>query len=136
MTTAWLSFTDKCCEPAPLTRPQCGCSVSAEFPRTPCAGQETPVTVASARERLLLKLADAIERHAQTLGEIETIDNGKAIGPCIEMDILGDAELLRYMAGFATKLHGATRQVSIPGEHLAWTFREPVGVVGAIVPWN
>ncbi len=90
----------------------------------------------AARERLLLKLADAIEQNAQTLGEIETIDNGKAIGPCVEMDILGGAELLRYMAGFATKLDGATRQVSIPGEHLAWTFREPVGVVGAIVPWN
>ena len=90
----------------------------------------------AARERLLLKLADAIEQHAQTLGEIETIDNGKAIGPCIEMDILGGADLLRYMAGFATKLDGATRQVSIPGEHMAWTFREPVGVVGAIVPWN
>lgn len=88
------------------------------------------------RERLLLKLADAIENDAQTLGEIETIDNGKAIGPCIEMDILGGAELLRYMAGFATKLDGATRQVSIPGDHFAWTYREPVGVVGAIVPWN
>jgi phenylacetaldehyde dehydrogenase len=88
------------------------------------------------RERLLLKLADAIEAHAQTLGEIETIDNGKAIGPCIEMDILGAADLLRYMAGFATKLDGATRQVSIPGEHLAWTVRQPIGVVAAIVPWN
>ena len=88
------------------------------------------------RERLLLKLADAIEAEAQTLGEIETIDNGKAIGPCIEMDILGGVELLRYMAGFATKLDGATRQVSIPGNHFAWTYREPVGVVAAIVPWN
>ena len=88
------------------------------------------------RERLLLKLADAIEANAQTLGEIETIDNGKAIGPCIEMDILGAADLLRYMAGFATKLDGATRQVSIPGEHLAWTVRQPIGVVAAIVPWN
>jgi phenylacetaldehyde dehydrogenase len=88
------------------------------------------------RERLLMRLADAIEQRAQTLGEIETIDNGKAIGPCIEMDILGGADLLRYMAGFATKLDGSTRQVSIPGEHMAWTFREPVGVVGAIVPWN
>ena len=88
------------------------------------------------RERLLLRLAEAIEAHAQTLGEIETIDNGKAIGPCIEMDILGAADLLRYMAGFATKLDGATRQVSIPGEHLAWTVRQPIGVVAAIVPWN
>jgi len=88
------------------------------------------------RERLLLKLAESIETHAQTLGEIETIDNGKAIGPCIEMDILGAADLLRYMAGFATKLDGATRQVSIPGEHIAWTVRQPIGVVAAIVPWN
>ena len=71
------------------------------------------------RERLLLKLAEIIEAHAQTLGEIETIDNGKAIGPCIEMDILGAADLLRYMAGFATKL-----------------VRQPIGVVAAIVPWN
>ncbi len=88
------------------------------------------------RERLLFRLADAIEENAQILGEIETIDNGKAIGPCIEMDILGGADLLRYMAGFATKLDGATRQVSIPGDHLAWTYREPIGVVAAIVPWN
>ena len=88
------------------------------------------------RERLLLKLAEAIEANAQTLGEIETIDNGKAIGPCIEMDILGAADLLRYMAGFATKLDGSTRQLSIPGEHIAWTVRQPIGVVAAIVPWN
>ena len=88
------------------------------------------------RQRLLLKLADLIERDAQIIGEIETIDNGKAIGPCIEMDVLGAADLLRYMAGFATKIEGATRNVSAPGEHLAMTFKEPIGVVAAIVPWN
>jgi phenylacetaldehyde dehydrogenase len=88
------------------------------------------------RQRLLLKLADLIEEHAQTIGEIETLDNGKAIGPCIEMDVLGGADLLRYMAGFATKIHGETRQVSAAGEHVAWTIKEPIGVVGAIVPWN
>jgi len=88
------------------------------------------------RERLLIDLATAIEEHAQTLGEIETLDNGKAIGPCVDMDILGGAELLRYMAGFTTKLDGATRQVSIPGEHIAWTYKQPIGVVAAIVPWN
>ena len=88
------------------------------------------------RERLLINLAVAIEEHAQILGEIETLDNGKAIGPCVEMDILGGADLLRYMAGFATKLDGATRQVSIPGEHIAWTHKQPIGVVAAIVPWN
>jgi phenylacetaldehyde dehydrogenase len=70
------------------------------------------------RQRLLLRLADLVERDAQIIGEIETVDNGKAIGPCIEMDILGGADLLRYMAGFATKLEGSTRNVSVPGEHL------------------
>lgn len=88
------------------------------------------------REKILLKLADLIERDAQILAEIETLDNGKALGPCIEIDILGGADLVRFMAGFTTKIEGATRQVSAPGEHLAMTLKEPIGVVGAIVPWN
>lgn len=88
------------------------------------------------RQRLLLRLADLIEEHAQTIAEIETLDNGKALGPCIEMDVLGGADLLRYMAGFATRIHGESRQVSAEGSHVAWTVREPIGVVGAIVPWN
>jgi phenylacetaldehyde dehydrogenase len=88
------------------------------------------------RQNLLLKLADLVEEHAQTLGEIETLDNGKALGPCIEMDILGGADLLRYMAGFATKLDGSSRSVSAEGEHVAFTLKEPIGVVAAIVPWN
>ena len=88
------------------------------------------------RQRLLLKLADLIEEHAQTIGEIETLDNGKALGPCIEMDVLGGADLLRYMAGFATKLDGSSRSVSAEGEHVAFTLKEPIGVVAAIVPWN
>lgn len=88
------------------------------------------------RQRILLRLADLIERDAQIIGEIETLDNGKALGPCIEMDVLGGADLLRYMAGFATKIEGSTRDASAPGEHLAMTLREPIGVVAAIVPWN
>ena len=88
------------------------------------------------REKILLKLAELVERDARILAEIETLDNGKALLPCIEIDILGGADLLRYMAGFTTKIHGATRQVSAPGEHLAMTLKEPIGVVGAIVPWN
>ncbi len=88
------------------------------------------------RQRLLLKLADLVEEHAQTIGEIETLDNGKALGPCIEMDVLGGADLLRYMAGFATKLEGSSRSVSAEGEHVAFTLKEPIGVVAAIVPWN
>lgn len=88
------------------------------------------------REKILLKLAGLIERDARILAEIETLDNGKALLPCIDIDILGGADLVRYMAGFATKIEGATRQVSAPGEHLAMTIKEPIGVVGAIVPWN
>jgi phenylacetaldehyde dehydrogenase len=88
------------------------------------------------RQNLLLKLADLIEAHAQTIGEIESLDNGKALGPCIEMDVLGGADLLRYMAGFATKLDGSSRSVSAEGDHFAFTIKEPVGVVAAIVPWN
>ena len=88
------------------------------------------------RQNLLLRLADLVEQHAQTIGEIETLDNGKAIGPCIEMDVLGGADLLRYMAGFATKLDGSSRTVSAEGEHVAFTLKEPIGVVAAIVPWN
>lgn len=88
------------------------------------------------REKILLKLAELIERDAQILAEIETLDNGKALGPCIEIDILGGADLVRFMAGCTTKIQGATRQVSAPGEHLAMTLKEPIGVVAAIVPWN
>jgi phenylacetaldehyde dehydrogenase len=88
------------------------------------------------RGRVLLRLADLVEEHARVLGEIETLDNGKALGPCIEMDILGGADLLRYMAGFATKIEGATRSVSAAGSHFAYTVKEPIGVVAAVVPWN
>lgn len=88
------------------------------------------------RERLLNKLADLVEEHAQTIGEIETIDSGKAISGCLAVDVAGTIDLLRYMAGWATKIEGATRPVSIPGQHFAYTLKEPVGVVAAIVPWN
>jgi phenylacetaldehyde dehydrogenase len=88
------------------------------------------------RQRMLLSLADLIETEARSIGEIETIDNGKALGPCIDADVLGSADLLRFMAGFATKIEGATRDVSADGEQLAFTLKEPIGVVGAIVPWN
>ena len=73
------------------------------------------------RQRILLKFADLVEEHAQTLGEIETLDNGKALGPCIDVDVLGSADLMRYMAGYATKIEGATRSVSAAGDHFAMT---------------
>ncbi|MDB4299495.1 aldehyde dehydrogenase family protein [bacterium] len=91
---------------------------------------------ANQREKVLLRLAELIERDAVKLAQIESLDNGKALGPCIDIDILGGADLLRFMAGLTTKIQGATRQVAAEGEHLAMTIKEPIGVVGAIVPWN
>ncbi len=87
------------------------------------------------RQTLLFQMADIMEAHAQTLAELESIDAGKAIGGCMEVDILGSAEHLRFMAGWATKIEGNTREISTPNS-FAFTLKEPVGVVGAIVPWN
>jgi phenylacetaldehyde dehydrogenase len=88
------------------------------------------------RERLLHRLADLVQENRQTLAEIEALDAGKAIEGCKAVDIDGSIDLLRYMAGWATKIDGATRPVSAEGDHFAYTLKEPVGVVAAIVPWN
>lgn len=88
------------------------------------------------RQGILLKLADLIERDADILTQIETIDNGKAIGPCKDFDVLGSADLFRFMAGWATKIEGATKSLSVPGDFFSYTLREPIGVVAAIAPWN
>ncbi len=87
------------------------------------------------RQDLLFRLADVMESNAQTLAEIEAIDAGKAIGGCMEVDILSSVAHLRFMAGWATKIEGNTREISTP-DSFAFTLKEPVGVVGAIVPWN
>lgn len=87
------------------------------------------------RERLLHTLADLMERDARHLAELETLDTGKAITPCMEADIGASIDVIRYMAGWATKIEGATRTIGQPG-FLAHTLKEPLGVVGAIVPWN
>lgn len=88
------------------------------------------------REAMLMKLADIMTEHAQTLAELEAIDAGKAISGCLPVDIEGAIGFLRYMAGWATKIDGATRNISWPGETFGFTLKEPIGVVGAIVPWN
>ncbi|OWW23071.1 aldehyde dehydrogenase [Noviherbaspirillum denitrificans] len=94
----------------------------------------------SERQRLLLRLADLIEENAQTMAEIESIDNGKSVQMALAVDVALTIDFLRYMAGWATKIEGSTVDVSVPyamqGEFFAYTRREPVGVVAAIVPWN
>jgi len=88
------------------------------------------------RARLLLKLADLIEANADEIALLETLDNGMPFRMAKFGGVFGAAESLRYHAGWATKLHGATINLSMPGEWHAYTLREPVGVVGQIVPWN
>ena len=89
-----------------------------------------------ARERLLHRLADLIEAHADELAEIESIDMGKSVASAREVDVAGTVDTFRYFAGWASKLHGRTVEPSLPGHYLAYTRKEPIGVVGAIVPWN
>ncbi len=91
------------------------------------------------RERLMLKLADLIEANAEELAQLESLDNGKLVFFARIVDVAGTVDFFRYMAGWATKIEGKTLDVSIgmPGEeYQAYTLRQPVGVVGQIVPWN
>lgn len=92
------------------------------------------------RQRLLHRLADLIERDGEELAQLETINNGKSINLSRMIEVGGGLEFLRYMAGWATRLEGSTLNVSIraPGaaRYHAYTVREPIGVVGAIIPWN
>src|ERR1700693_1349879 len=89
---------------------------------------------ASERGRLVWRLADLVEQHIDELAELETLDNGKPIFESRYVDMPMVAEVFRYYAGFATKVFGETIPVG-PGS-FNYTLREPVGVVGLIVPWN
>jgi phenylacetaldehyde dehydrogenase len=95
-----------------------------------------PAMSGAARARLLWALAERITEDATVLAELETLDNGKPLADTLAVDIRVGAELLRYMAGWATKLHGESTQIGDPGDFQAFTVREPVGVVGQIIPWN
>jgi phenylacetaldehyde dehydrogenase len=92
------------------------------------------------REALIWKLADLIDQHAEELAELESIDNGKTRHMASVVDVPGARNYFRYMAGWATKIEGATIDVSIGapkgGRINAYTRREPVGVVAQIIPWN
>ena len=86
------------------------------------------------RSLLLWKLADAIERHADILAQLETLNNGKPLAIARASDVSMSVKLFRYMAGWATKLEGST--IPISSQYFAYTVREPVGVVAQIIPWN
>jgi len=95
---------------------------------------------ASERGRLVWKLADLLEEHLEEFATIETLDNGKPLTVARAADVPLAVDMFRYMAGWATKLEGTTIPLSVPytpgANYHAYTLREPVGVVGQIIPWN
>ena len=86
------------------------------------------------RSALMHKLADLIANEADELAALETLDNGKPIRDARQADIELVIDCLRYYAGWADKIQGDT--LPIRGNYFCYTRREPVGVVGQIIPWN
>jgi acyl-CoA reductase-like NAD-dependent aldehyde dehydrogenase len=94
-----------------------------------------PALTGAERGNLLWRVADLIEQHADELAELETLDNGKPIRASRHGDIPMAVRHFRYYAGWASKLEGATIPVSHPNQFV-YSLREPMGVVGLIIPWN
>ena len=88
------------------------------------------------RAKALWKVGDLIEERANELAQLETLDNGMPINDALLFFVPLAAATFRYYAGWVTKLDGATQQISAPGQYLSYTLRQPVGVVGQIIPWN
>jgi aldehyde dehydrogenase (NAD+) len=88
---------------------------------------------AADRGRLLYKLADLVEKNAEELAALESLNSGKTIADS-QSDVKGVVNTLRYYAGWADKIEGRT--VPVRGNFLSYTLRQPVGVVGQIIPWN
>jgi acyl-CoA reductase-like NAD-dependent aldehyde dehydrogenase len=86
------------------------------------------------RGRLLLKLADAIETNAEELAQLESIDTGHPLRDTRGLDVVRTAVTFRYFGGMADKLQGSV--VPVEAGFLNYVLREPLGVVGQIVPWN
>ncbi len=86
------------------------------------------------RGRLMNKLADLIEANLDELAALESLDNGKPISDARAADLPLSIDCIRYYAGWADKLTGDT--IPIRGNYFCYTRREPVGVVGQIIPWN
>jgi phenylacetaldehyde dehydrogenase len=88
------------------------------------------------RGRLIWKLADLLEAHAEEFAQLESLDNGKLLAAAREDDLPDAINMFRYMAGWATKIEGQTIPLTGSNQYFAYTRREPVGVVGQIIPWN
>lgn len=89
------------------------------------------------RCHLIWKLADLVEEHLDEFAQIESLDNGKPLSVARVADVPLAVDLFRYMSGWATKIDGQTLSTSQLGsDFFAYTLREPIGVVGQIIPWN
>ncbi|MFM8327201.1 MAG: aldehyde dehydrogenase family protein [Pirellulaceae bacterium] len=86
------------------------------------------------RGRLMYRLADRIEEELEELAALESLDNGKPIRDSRSADLPLVIDCLRYYAGYADKIHGST--IPVRGNFFTYTRKEPVGVVGQIIPWN
>ena len=96
-----------------------------------------PDMTPSQRSHLIWKIGDLILEHRDELAELESLDNGKQFKIAQFGDVPMSAEIFHYMSGWATKHHGMTIPISIPGQVFhAYTLNEPVGVCGQIIPWN
>jgi aldehyde dehydrogenase (NAD+) len=87
------------------------------------------------RQALLLKIAEVVEKNYDELSMLDTIDMGAPVSRTrgTKQRVLG---MLRWYAGMATSIHGETIENSLPGDIFSYTLKEPIGVVGAIIPWN
>jgi len=94
----------------------------------------------SERGRIIWRIGDLILEHLDELAQLESLDNGKPFAVARAADVPLAADLFHYMAGWATKIEGNTISLSVPympgANFHAYTLREPVGVVGQIIPWN
>ncbi|HNP60887.1 MAG TPA: aldehyde dehydrogenase family protein [Nitrospirales bacterium] len=94
----------------------------------------------SDRGKLLWRLGDLLESNLEEFAQLESLDNGKPLTIARAADVPLAVDLFRYMAGWSTKIEGNSIPISVPympgSQFLAYTLREPVGVVGQIIPWN
>jgi p-cumic aldehyde dehydrogenase len=89
------------------------------------------------RARIIETIARKIEENAQELALLESYDNGKAVHHALAVDVPAAVDIFRYMAGWASKIHGQVHPFSGDGrQYHSYSLREPIGVVGQIVPWN
>ncbi|CAN7021992.1 hypothetical protein IGI04_023172 [Brassica rapa subsp. trilocularis] len=93
-----------------------------------------PKMTAYERSRVMLRLADLVEKHSEELAALESWDNGKTYEQALTAEIPMVARLFRYYAGWADKIHGLT--VPADGNYHVQTLHEPIGVAGQIIPWN